>query len=58
MYFCNQKKKSDLQNEIQFYASFYTGILEENKNSQDNRATTKAKYFYQSCMNMCKNTNI
>lgn len=32
------------------------GILEENPTDQDNQATTKAKYFYQSCMNMSKSS--
>ena len=30
------------------------GILEQRPTKEDNFATTKAKYFYQSCMNMCK----
>ena len=30
------------------------GILEESPTQEDNAATTKAKYFYQSCMNICK----
>ena len=30
------------------------GILEEDRNAQDNEATVKAKYFYQSCMDMGK----
>ena len=32
----------------------FSGILEESPTKEDNFATTKAKYFYQSCMNMCK----
>ena len=30
------------------------GLLEESPTDADNFATTKAKYFYQSCMNMSK----
>lgn len=32
----------------------WTGILEEDRNDEDNEATVKAKYFYQSCMDMSK----
>ena len=41
-------------NNININSPFFTGILEESPTNEDNVATTKAKYFYQSCMNMCK----
>ena len=34
--------------------SYFLGILEDKPTKEDNAATTKAKYFYQSCMNICK----
>ncbi len=37
---------------------FSLGILEEDVVSTDNNATVKAKYFYQSCMDMGKKTQI
>ena len=32
--------------------AIFSGILEESPTNEDNSATIKAKYFYQSCMNM------
>ena len=34
--------------------SYFLGVLEDKPTKEDNAATTKAKYFYQSCMNLCK----
>ena len=36
----------------------FPGILEESPTDEDNSATIKAKYFYQSCMNMSEYFNI
>ena len=32
----------------------FSGVLEEGINELDNEATTKAKFFYQSCMDLRK----
>ena len=51
---CIREYENMLKNEIRKIVFLISGVLEEGVNELDNEATTKAKFFYHSCMDLRK----